>query len=348
MASTQAASSSHGTPTTGSALAAVVRDDPRRVIVEQWALPELGTHDVRVRTRSVGICHSDMELVDGHLDGWMDISYPVVFGHEWAGDVVEIGEEVTNVSVGDRVTGCTDLGNNEWFGLTFPGAAAERFTIADELLHRIPDAMDYERGAMVEPFACVYQGLKVIGGADPSDAVCVVGAGTIGLCTLLAAKALGARTLVVEPSADRRALAADLGADAVLDPVGVDDLKAASTEALGGRGATLVVEAAGAGPALASALELSSYRGRVLFLGLCSDPAITCGLRLIQERNLRVAGSTGAPPEIWDGALRFLERTNLDLTPLITSRYPLDRATEAFAAARDTRSNLKVHIQVAD
>lgn len=332
---------------TATTLAALVRDDPRRVVVEERPLPPLGPGDVLVRSRAVGICASDLELVDGHLDGWMEVTYPVVFGHEWSGEVLEVGSAVGTVQPGDAVTGCTDLGANRWFGLTADGAAAERFVVPAHLVHRVPEGMDHTRGALVEPFACAFQGLRVIGGADASHTVCVVGGGTIGLCSLVAARALGAGTLVVEPNPDRRALARRLGADAVVDPTGADDLPGDVGEALGGAGPDLVIEAAGVAPALASALELSTYGGRVLFLGLCPDPVIPAGLRLIQERNLRIAGSTGAPPEIWPPALRFLARTRVDLSPIVTSRYPLERTTEAFAAARDPRGDVKVHVEVA-
>jgi L-iditol 2-dehydrogenase len=158
----------------------------------------------------------------------------------------------------------------------------------------------------------------------------------------------GARTLVVEPSRERREMSVDrLGADVALDPLDEEDLGSAAARLLGGRSPDLVIEAAGASGALASALELAGENGRVLFLGHYGDEVVPARLGLIQERNLRVVGSTGAPPEIWPRALRFLEQAKLDLSPLVSARYPLVRAAEAFEAARDVRTNLKVHLQVA-
>jgi 2-desacetyl-2-hydroxyethyl bacteriochlorophyllide A dehydrogenase len=326
--------------------AAVLHRDPRRIGLEAVLLPPIGPHDVLVRTRVVGICRSDIELVDGRLDARMDIAYPLVFGHEWSGEVLETGALVQTLAPGDRVVGCNALGEDRWLGFTSDGAAAERFVVDARLVHRIPEAMSDACGALVEPFACVYQGIRTIGGADPSHVACILGAGTIGLCALLAVRALGAEALVVEPSAERRATALRLGADAAIDPMAEDLAAAAAARSLG-RGPDLVIEASGAPGALASALELAPEHGRVLFLGLCPEPAISAPLALIQERRLRVAGSNGAPPEIWAPALRFLEQAGSDLSPLVTATFPLARVREAFEAARDVRANLKVQLAVA-
>lgn len=332
---------------TETTLAAVLHEDPRRVSVEPRHLEAPGPEEALIETHAVGICHSDLGLIAGDIDNWMDVTYPVVFGHEWSGEVLAVGAEVTRVGVGDRVTGCGDLGSNHWFGMTSDGALAERFTVPEALLHRLPEGMDHERGALVEPFACVYQGVRAIGLADPGDLVCVVGAGTVGFCALAIAKALGAATLVVEPDPGRRDLALRLGADHVLDPTASPDVAGAASELTGGRAADLVIESAGAAPALASALELSAQDGRVLFLGLCSEPLIPAALLLIQQRNLRIAGSTGAPPSIWEPALRFLDGSGIDLTPIVTAHYPLAEVPAALEAARDTTANIKVQVDVA-
>lgn len=332
-----------------STLAAVVHKDPRRIEVEERRLEPPGSREVVVRTEAVGICHTDLDMLDGHLDGWLNIRYPIIFGHEWSGEVVQAGRSVEAFSPGDRVTGCVALGDNEWFGTTANGAAAQRFVVPERLLYKLPPGMSYERGALVEPFACAYRGIRAIGGADPSDAVCIVGAGTIGLCSLMAAKALGAQVLAVEPSAARRAMIAEwIGADAVLDPTDEDDLGASVEERLDGRRPDLVIEAAGAPSALASALELTREDGRLLFLGHCNDPIFPAPLGLIKQRSLRVAGSSGAPSGIWPGALRFLAQSDLDLSPMVKATFPLAQAAKAFEAARDVRTNLKVHIRFGD
>jgi L-iditol 2-dehydrogenase len=325
--------------------AVIVDNEPRGVTVDRWEVREPGPDEAVVQTRAVGICASDIELIDGHLDSWMDIKYPVIPGHEWSGEVTEVGPDVTNVAPGDRVTGCADLGRNRWFGMTYPGAAAERFVVPVELLHRLPDSMTFAQGALIEPFACAYQGLRAIGGVDASDSVFIVGGGPLGQCTLAAARAMGAHTVMSEPKAERREFAKRMGADAVIDPTRGDDLGEAARELTSGRGADLVVEASGAPAGLASTFDLVGHAGRMLFLGLCPKPRIPAGIKFIQEKNLSIRGSTGAPPEIFAPALRFVEHSKLDLTPLITTRYPLREAPDAFQAVRDSTEDIKIHIQ---
>jgi 2-desacetyl-2-hydroxyethyl bacteriochlorophyllide A dehydrogenase len=327
--------------------AVIVDKDPRGISVDKWEVPDPGSGDAVVETHAVGICASDIELIDGHLDSWMDITYPVVCGHEWSGDVAEVGPGVGNVAPGDRVTGCADLGGGRWFGMTYPGAAAERFIVPAELLHRLPDPMTYAQGALIEPFACALQGLKVIGGTDPSDTVIIVGGGPIGQCALAAAHAMGAYTIMSEPKSERREFAKQMGADAVLDPAAADDLSDAARELTDGRGADLVIEASGVPPGLASTFELVGQNGRILFLGLCPEPSILAGIKYIQEKNLSIRGSTGAPPEIWAPALRFVVQSTLDLSPLVTTRYTLQEAAEAYEAARSSSKDIKIHIEPA-
>ncbi len=327
--------------------AVIVGDAPRGVTVETREVAAPGPGEVVVETQAVGICASDLELVDGYLDSWMEVTYPVVMGHEWSGDVVDVGPDVANVAPGDRVTGCNDLGSNRWFGLTHHGAAAERFLVPAELLHRLPDSMSYALGALVEPFACAYQGLTAIGGADASDSAIIIGGGTIGQCVLAAVKAMGARTMVSEPTPERREFATRMGADAVLDPTATNDLAEAAREFTEGRGADLVVEASGVAPGLASAFDFVGFEGRILFLGLCPEPSISAGIKYIQEKNLTIRGSTGAPPEIFPPALRFVDNSGLDLTPLVTTSYPFDEAPEAFDAARSSVTDIKIHMKPA-
>src|SRR4051794_14363913 len=210
-----------------------------RAEVVALPVPEIAEDEVLVAARSVGVCHSDIDLLEGRYI--IPFSYPLIPGHEWSGEVVAVGAKVTSISPGDRVVGECVIGADH-FGFSISGAAAEFFVARPEWLHRLPEQLSWTMGALVEPFGVAYYALVRAGGVDASDTVAVLGAGPIGLAVAAAASAMGARTVVVEPAAERRAAATELGASDVSTPEDAADLLAGIT---GGRGADVVVEASG-------------------------------------------------------------------------------------------------------
>jgi 2-desacetyl-2-hydroxyethyl bacteriochlorophyllide A dehydrogenase len=326
--------------------AVLIRAAPRRTVVGEVEVAPLAASDALVECKAVGICRSDLELLDGALDEEFEIPDPLVFGHEWAGIVLETGSSVTHVQAGDHVTGAAALGPHQWLGLTHHGAAAERFVVPALQLYRLPDDFSFRRGALVEPFACGFNAILESGGTHGGELVVIVGGGAIGLCLVAATRAMGAVTVLLEPDERRRELAQRLGADITLDPTSVADLPRAVRDAAGVEdGADLVIEASGHPAALASAFRLPRFGGRITFMGLCDDPAVSAPIRLIQAHDLVIRGVTGAPRAVWAPALRFMARHRIDLTPIVTSQYQFGEAELAFAAARDTRHNVKVHIE---
>lgn len=318
--------------------AVVVRKAPRRVEIEPRPEPSPAADQAVVATRVVGMCRSDIDLVDGHLDRWLEVGYPVIPGHEWSGEIVTVTGDVRGIKAGDRVTGCGALGRNRWFGFTDDGAAVERFSIDASLLKRLPAGMSYEQGALIEPFACIFQGLALIGGARPGDRVCVLGADTMGILAAVAVRGCGVSVAVADPDPVRRKVALQMGADAAMPPGDLD-----AVERVLGSKPNLVIEAAGAPAALAASLEIVADGGRVLFLGLCPAERTPAPMRLIQVKNLYLRGSTGAPFAIWDLAIRFLQSLRTDLSPIICTRFGLESVPDAL---QNVTGNLKVHIRV--
>jgi L-iditol 2-dehydrogenase len=148
--------------------------------------------------------------------------------------------------------------------------------------------------------------------------------------------------VVVEPSAERREAAAKLGASDTVTPEGVEELLA---EITGGRGADVVVEASGRPAVMARALELVGFRGRVAYIGIDVGGEAAARLGLIQSKELRMSGSIGSPG-VWPETLRFLARSTVDLTSLVTHRFGVDRATEALETAHHPdASTIKAHIE---
>lgn len=303
-------------------------------------VPQIGADEVLVALRSVGICHSDFELLEGRYI--IPFGYPIIPGHEWSGQVAEVGREVTGFKPGDRVLGECVIGQ-EHFGFSISGAAAEYFVARPEWLHKVPDELSDSQAALVEPFSCAYFAAMRAGNVNASDTVVVFGAGPIGLSCVAVAATMGARVLAAEPDKTRADLARQLGADNVLDPTS-DNFLDEVLELTEGRGADVVMEASGQPAAMAATLEVAGFNGRLVNIGIDVGRSATAKLGLIQSRQLQIRGTIGSPG-VWPETLRFLARTGLDLTPMITSTFPLERAPEAYDAARRTGENVKVHIE---
>ena len=310
-----------------------------KAAVNQLDVPDIGDDEVLLASRSVGICHSDIELLGGRYI--IPFEFPVIPGHEWAAEVVRVGRSVRAFAPGDRVVGECVIGQ-EHFGFSISGAAAEFFVAKESWLHRLPDNLSWTQGALVEPFSCGYYATVRAENLDASDTVVVLGAGPIGLGVVAAAAGKGARVVVAEPSAARGELARTLGAEEVLDPT-ADDFLDGVSEVTSGAGASVVFEASGKPAAMATALEVAGFRARLVYIGIDVGGSAAARLGLIQSKELQLRGIIGSPG-VWPQTLRFLSRSAVDLTPLVTSSYPLAEADAAIRAVLTDRDQVKVHI----
>ncbi len=314
-----------------------VGDD--RCAVNELEIPGIGDDEVLLASRSVGVCHSDIELLHGRYI--IPFEFPVIPGHEWAAEVVRVGSGVTGLRPGDRVVGECVIGQ-EHFGFSISGAAAEFFVAKEAWLHPLPDNLSWTQGALVEPFSCGYYATVRADNLDASDTVMVLGAGPIGLGVVAAAAGKGARVIVAEPSAARGNLARTLGGDDVLDPTD-DTFLQRVADATGGAGATVVFEASGKPAAMATALEVAGFRARLVYIGIDVGGSAPARLGLIQSKELQLRGIIGSPG-VWPQTLRFLARSAVDLSPLVTSTYPLAKADDAISAVLSDPGQVKVHI----
>ena len=306
--------------------------------VNEIEVPRIEDDEVLLASRSVGICHSDIELLSGRYI--IPFSYPVIPGHEWAAQIMQTGRKVTRFGPGDRVVGECVIGT-EHFGFSISGAAAEFFVAKEAWLHRLPDNLSWTQGALVEPFSCGYYATVRADNLDASDTVVVLGAGPIGLGVVAASAGKGARVIVVEPQADRGELARRLGAEAIVDPA-TPDLPAAVAEQAGGP-ATVVFEASGKPAAMAAALELAGFRARCVYIGIDVGGKAPAAMGLIQSKELQIRGIIGSPG-VWPQTLRFLSRAGLDLSPLVTRSFALADAADAIDAVLSDRTQVKVHV----
>jgi L-iditol 2-dehydrogenase len=325
---------------------ALVFEAPDKPVVIDMPPPKIKDTEVMVRTSAIGICHSDYELLAGRYI--IPISYPVTPGHEWSGEIVEVGKSVKGYKPGDRVIGECVFRTPErlhHFGFSTSGADREYFPVEPQILHKLPAGIGDKAATMIEPFTCGFYAILNSGGTNASEAVVVSGGGTIGLVTAAAAIGMGARVIVLDPLASRREVAKKLGAVEALDPTAEGAVERVR-ELTGGRGADLVVEASGHDASLARIFDYVREEGRVSMVGIKIGRTIPVVLGNIQIKNLTVRGSIGSPG-VWPAAIRFLERTGLDLSPIQTHEFPLAEAVEAFEFGKDPRRSIKITIMAA-
>jgi L-iditol 2-dehydrogenase len=313
--------------------------------LEEVSHPEMRADDALIRVRICGLCGSEFNK----WKGGRKTVFPLISGHEWCGEVVDTGSEVTGFQAGDRVIGesCIPCGDcaacrdgyaapyclhSECYGISGtgrPGALAEYIAVKEKALHRIPDDMSYEEGALAEPLSVAYNAIwGVGGGVAPHDRVVVFGAGPIGLMALLTTRAASALVMVVEPSAVRRQLAERLGADVVIDPM-VENVTECIMDHTKKQGATLVLECSANDEAIASTLSVAGRGGRIVLVGMKDGPDIPLALIQTQFKKMRIIGAVGAP-FFFPKVLAFMSRKVADLTGIITHRFPLADIVAAF------------------
>jgi 2-desacetyl-2-hydroxyethyl bacteriochlorophyllide A dehydrogenase len=323
-------------------------DGPRQVRLDTAEIPQAGPRGVVVKVSRAGICGTDLSFYRKGL-----AAPGVVLGHEFAGTVVAAGDAVSGIAPGDRVVANPMV---DFLGLGgLPGAFAEYLQLpearAGQNLFVLPSSVSDEAGALVEPFAVA---LHAINRADaqPGHRIVIHGAGPIGLCVLAALKARGvAGVLVVEPSALRRAMALAMGADAVNDPrdehpqvsaaahFGADDTPFADSPL--GR-ADIAFDCAGVAASIEAATRSLRARGRLV---LVADPhdCPLADLRLVMLRELEVIGASTYDDEFGE-AIALLASGKVDLSPMVTHRFPLARLSDAFAMQMDAGQAGKVLI----
>ena len=324
---------------------ALIFKTPNKPIIADVPMPSISESEVMIKTRTIGICHSDYELLAGRYI--IPISYPVTPGHEWCGEVVEVGKNVKNFKVGDRVVGECVVKTPErlhHFGFSMNGADREFFNVNPDWLHKLPDGVDDMRGSLIEPFTCGYYAVLRSGGTNASETVVVSGGGTIGLVTAAAALGMGARVIVADPLKSRRAIAHKLGAETI-DPTdrGAEQIM----ELTGGHGADLVVECAGHDASIASVFDYACQDGRISMVGINIGRKISSNMGLMQLKNLTIRGCIGSPG-VWPSAIKFLERTGIDLSPIQTHKFSLADAVKGFELGQDPKACIKITLTTKD
>ena len=344
---------------------AAVYHGPGDLRVEEVSLPQIGAGEILVKVLSASICGTDLRIFHGnhrmYPPGTMRIP-----GHEVVGTIAEIGAGLEGFVTGERVfiapnMGCGHCaqcvsGNNNLcanygaIGVTMDGGFAEYMRVPARSVQQgnviqVSESVDPAVAALMEPFACVLRGQNALK-IQPGEIVLVIGAGPIGVMHTKLAKVRGAgRVIVSEPVADRAAQARRMGADRAVNPL-EENLPAVIAEESDGRGADVIIVAAPVHAAQETALTLAAIGGRINFFGgLPKDrPTINFDSNLVHYKELVITGTTACSTDDCWQATRIVNSGLIDLSDLVSQRFPLREAASGFAAAED-RKSLKIVLE---
>lgn len=339
-------------------------------------VPSIKDDEILIRVRVCGICGSDSHLYETDEEGYVffsgSVRFPCILGHEYSGEVIEVGKEISNFRIGDIVTGESILWcgkclpcrygmlnqceNIELMGLTADGAFAEYIAVKAKYcwsLNRLEEKFVRDDilkiGSLIEPLGCAYNGIFFSGGGFYPGAYAIVyGAGPIGLNAILLLKATGAGKIIAIDVIDERLdIGKKIGADYTLNAKKTDRLEEIIMDITCGWGADIQIEAAGvASQTIPRIQKLASKRGKVIYLGR-ADASAPITLNTIVSGAQSIIGSRGhSGYGIFPNVIRLLQGGRLGgIKEMITSVFPFSEFRAAFDASKE-RKDGKILIRI--
>jgi len=327
---------------------------PRRLTLAERADPQPGPGEVRIVVHFVGICGTDMDFYRGRRPA----AYPFVLGHECSGRIDEVGEGVTGLEVGTPVTvrpnfGCGECEfcragrdnicpNSRGLGVTIDGCLAEYIIAPAAYVWPLPNEIALEAGALIEPVAVAERAVRRAGEIADRRVV-VLGSGPIGLFAVQIAASSGGEVTAIDPIPERLNRAKELGASHVID-ASIGNVLSSARALAGDQGFDVVIETAGVVETVPLAVDLLRPGGRIVLTGIPMDPA-PLATRFVVWRELELVGSFTYTEEDFIHASDRIGNGEIKAVELITRRFALERASEAFDLV-DRRAGLKVIIEV--
>lgn len=310
-------------------------------------VPSLPGDDwVLIRVRAAGVCGTDLHIWHDQFPYWP----PVILGHEFSGEIVEIGSAVTGYAPGDRVVAephslacgrcdmcrqghiqiCSSKRSPGW---GIDGAFADYIAMPALLLHRIPVGVPFDLAAVAEPLAIVVHQVAERGRVECRDTVVVVGTGLIGLLSVFVARAMGAGKIIVTGLATaekyRFEAAVRLGADITVNIEREDPVELVKRET-DGKGADLIVETSGAAPAIGQAIAMVRPKGRISAIGLTSRPEVPVPWNAAMLKGIDLLFNMSSSYTSWHRALGLISDRGEAIEPLISHRAPLSQWQSVF------------------
>jgi len=319
---------------------ALVYEGSWQMPMRQIEDPEPGPEDVIISVQAVGICGSD---VHGFMGTTGRRKPPIVMGHEFSGVITAAGEQVNRFNVGDRVIAqpllacgtCDNCQTGLWnicvnrsgLGMNLNGAYAEAVRVPQQMVYHLPAEMSWEQGAMVEPLAVAMRAVNLTP-IELMDRIAIIGAGTIGLLTLLAVRLKGAgQVIMTDLNQHRLEMASKLGADVIVN-VGEQDPVEVVYAHTDKKGVDAVIEAVGITATVKQSLALVRTGGHITWIGN-SQPEIELNMQAVVTRELTIAGAYGFNKE-FARSLEAIRTGTIDVTPLIEKTGSLEDGPQLF------------------
>lgn len=317
--------------------------------------PKAGPGELLIKVKTVGICGTDLKLFDGSISYLKDglLEFPHIPGHEWAGEVVEVGTVSSKFQPGDRVTGechigcgsCEECSNGRQnicdnrlrFGILQDGGLAEYIVLPEKAAHKIPNHVTDEEAALVEPLTVALYAmdkLEKVAGAT----VLITGLGPIGLLVSEVARIMGAACIIgadINPHALQQGK--EMGCDVVIDS-SKENLEERMMTLTDGLGPEIIIEATGVNRLFPSILNIARVGGQISLIGLYSNK-VELDANLIIRKDLRVNGNM-ASARVWERAIRLISSKKLDISNIITHKFSIEDVDRAFKKAYDKEDNV--------
>jgi threonine dehydrogenase-like Zn-dependent dehydrogenase len=338
---------------------------PGELRIEEMDVPKPGPREVLARVSYCGICATDISIMKGTLklgDGLEPI-YPVRLGHEWSGVVVETGSETRRLKVGDRVISDTGYSCGECefclrgeyqscengraigtIGHCWPGGFAEYMLVPERLTFKVPDNVDLDEAALVEPSSIGLYGL-MRSPMGPGQNLLVIGTGPIGLGGMACAKGMGVGKTLLAGRKDRKLeIGRQMGADILIN-TSRDSLYEVVMRETDGRGMDIIMDTSGAGELLNDVLSMLRSSGTLVIPGFYEQEIPDIKLNRLIVNNCTLVGVAGTP-NVCRKVLDLLANRHITLKPMITDRFAFKDVMKAFdAVTACNESRVKVMVE---
>lgn len=315
--------------------------------------------EIKIEIKAAGICGTDIHIYHDRYPS----NPPVILGHEFCGVISEIGKDVKNFKIGDRVmaepagricgeciycrTGRYNMCSKRLaYGVNLNGGFTKYVAVREEVVHRLPDNVSFIAGALTEPLACCVHAIVERAEVSVGDIIVVSGPGPIGILAAQVAKSAGATVVIYGTSRDKKrlSLAARIGIDFTVNIESGNSQKIIS-KLTGGYGADTVIEAAGTIPSVQKSIELVKRDGVIIQLGLFGEP-IRIDYEKVVFKEIKVIGSFAHRWTSFEKALELLRTGKVNAEALVSKKLPITRWCKAFKEFEEKKEGKIILIPV--